>query len=133
MARSRNIVSKSLAAREGARAPVTTRAPMRARSTRFSADAFDGGRPVGFWRLMARPSGLFCVSLFCFLIVSGVKMWESGLFDPMIGPRGAGPIEAGPIRFAPQERAAAKAYVAEPEPEPASERDESEDENGDTP
>ncbi len=133
MARSRNIGSKSLAARERGRVPIVMRAPAVARTTRFNADAHDGGRPVGFWRLMARPSALFCVSLLAFIVVSGVQAWELGVFDPLIGPKGAGPIEAGPVRFAPQERAAAKAYTAEPEPEPAPKPSEAEDESGDTP
>jgi len=131
MARSRNIGSKDLASQESGRAPVKMRARAVARTTQFNSDAYDGGRPVGWWRLLTRPSGLFCVSLMAFLFVSGLKIWESGLLDPVIGPRGAGPIESGPIRFAPHERAAAKPYTAAPEPEPVVPAKDIEEENGD--
>jgi hypothetical protein len=136
MARSRQIGGKALTAREGTRAPVSMRAPAVARTTRFNSDAYDGGRPVGFWQLLGRPSGLFCVSLFAFMVVSGMKIWESGLLDPLFGPQGAGPIERGPVRFAPHERAAAKSYTAEPEPVVAAKprgAEDSESETGDTP
>jgi hypothetical protein len=132
MARSRNIRSKALASKERGRAPVVMRAPAVARTTRFNSDAHDGGRAVGFWQLLARPSALFCVSLLAFLVVSGMNLWESGFLDPVFGPKGAGPIEAGPIRFAPHERAAAKAYTAEPAPEPVAKTDDEDNENGDT-
>lgn len=131
MARSRNIGSKALAAQERGRTPIVMRAPAVARTTRFNSDAYDEGRAVGFWQLLARPSALFCVSLFAFIVVSGMQMWESGLFDPVIGPKGAEAIESGPIRFAPHERAAAKPYTAAPEPKPVAPADEAEDESGD--
>jgi len=131
MARSRNMGGKGTASQESDRAPVTMRAPAVARTTRLHSDADDGGRPVGLWRLLARPSALFCVSLLAFLFVSGLKIWESGLLDPMIGPQGAGPIESGPIRFAPHERAAAKPYVATSEPAPDAKPDEPVYEDGD--
>jgi hypothetical protein len=120
MARSRKIGGKALVARESGRTPVAARARSKPRTVRFYSDAYDGGRPVGFWRLVARPSGLFCVALMAFLVVSGMQAWQMGLFDPLIGPQGAGPIERGPVRFAPRERAAAKAYTAAPDaPAPA--------------
>jgi hypothetical protein len=122
MARSRQIRGKSLAALERGRAPIVMRAPAVARTTRFNSDAYDGGRPVGFWRLVTRPSALFCVSLLAFITVAGMQAWEAGLFDRIIGPQGAGPIERGPVRFAPHARAAAKPYVSEPAPEPVKQK-----------
>lgn len=111
MARERKIGGKALAARESGRAPIVMRAPATARTTRFRDDANDDGRAETLLQLLTRPSLLFCVSLFAFLVVSGIRAWEAGWFDPIIGPRGAGPIEDGPIRFPPHERAPAKPYV----------------------
>jgi hypothetical protein len=127
MARSRQIGGKSQAAQERVRAPIDTRVARTQRTVRLTSDAYDGGRPDGFWRLIARPSALFCVSLLAFVTVAGMQAWEAGLFDRIIGPQGAGPIERGPVRFAPRERAAAKPYVATPDPEPAAKKEKAAD------
>lgn len=115
----RKIDGRQTGAREAVRNPASSRARTQARTTRFNSDPDDSTRAPSLWQLLLQPSALFCTALLALLVVSGMKVWESGLLDPLVGPRGAGPVEDGPIRFAPHARPPAKEYVAAPDPAPA--------------
>jgi hypothetical protein len=78
------------------------------RSVLHSSPYERGGSGLSMWR---EPSALFCVSLICFMIVYGLRLWENGTFDPIFGPKSA-LVEKGPVRFAPHNRKAAKPYLA---------------------
>ncbi len=117
MLRERNIQGRETAAREGGRGADRSRARATARTTRLNmGKTYHGGGRGGWLGLLAQPSALFCVSLMAFLVVAGMRLWEDGWFNPIFGPKGAGPIESGPIRFDPRTRGHAKPYTAAPAP-----------------
>ncbi len=115
MARSRNIGGQETAAREGGKAD-HSRARAQARTTRLNLEHVSDNGGGGFLRTLLQPSALFCVALAAFLIVSGMKIWEDGWLDPLFAPKGAGPIEKGPIRFDPRTRQRVPEYTAAPAP-----------------
>ncbi len=85
--------------------------PFAGRTKRLSLHRSPYERPAGLIDIFREPTALFCVSLSCFLVVYGMRLWENGTLDPIFGPRGA-QIENGPIRFEPHARKSAKPYVA---------------------
>ncbi len=115
MARSRNISGEDTAARE-AKHVDHSRARAKARTTRLSMGDSDGGDRLGFLRRIVQPSALFCVALAAFLVVSGMKIWEDGWFDPLFAPKGADPIEEGPVRFPERVGLKPKPAVLKPDP-----------------
>lgn len=118
VARKRNLGHTALVTREQEVAAVRAqvRSEERARAARAARDT---GHGTGLMDLIREPTALFCVSLFCFLVVCGIKLYENGIIYTLFGAQGAPPIEDGPIRFAPHTRKPAPAYRFAPGASPA--------------